>query len=600
MAATLSGGAALVSILSYTSSAGIPVPGIPSPASRAHSVTVGPTVDTVGAVGDTVQLAAVVTDSTGTVLAGTTPAWTSGDPSVAEVSPAGRVTTRAAGATWIVVRVGSVEGRARIVVHQRPAALVLDDSLLRVPEGERVPLDARVVDARGNAIVGADVAWSAPDAAIARIEGAEAVGVTPGRTALLAIAGQLQSTVALEVVPAPGSITVLGGDRQRAPAGSVRPAPVTAQVVSRSGRPMAGAVVTFFALAPEATAEPGRDTSDARGMVQTTWRLGGLPGRQQLSVAVEGAAATPTLSAEADPVAANTRVEVASRDRLGTVGDTLPEPIVVRVADSLGRALADVPVAWTPLDGGELVGQSGRTDSLGEARAIWQLGTKAGRQRARVQVGNARTLPPTLALAAAQPGRAVAVRASGGDRQSGAVGRALAQPLVLRVLDRYGNPVAGAGLRLLPAAGRPGDSTLSTDSTGRAKTTWTLGRTAGLQRMTVRLAGDTAETEVTAVARAGKASKLAFVGPPEAGAAGRPLPKPLVVQVTDDSGNPLGGQTVVFKASSGSVTPARGLTGPDGRASVRWTLGPRSKRPELAAVVVGSKVTRTLAISARP
>jgi hypothetical protein len=56
----------------------------------------------------------------------------------------------------------------------------------------------------------------------------------------------------------------------------------------------------------------------------------------------------------------------------------------------------------------------------------------------------------------------------------------------------------------------------------------------------------------------------------------------------------------VFKASSGSVTPSRGLTGADGRTSVRWTLGPKSKRPELAATVLETKVSSRLTLSARP
>jgi hypothetical protein len=129
---------------------------------------------------------------------------------------------------------------------------------------------------------------------------------------------------------------------------------------------------------------------------------------------------------------------------------------------------------------------------------------------------------------------------------------------------------------------------------------WTLGKTAGLQRLVVRLRGDTAETEVTAVARPGKAAKIVFVNPPESGSAGRPLPKPVLVQVTDAYGNPLGGQTVTFKAASGGVTPSRGLTDADGRTSVRWTLGPKSKRPELAAAVAGTKVTRTLTLAPAP
>ncbi len=601
VAASLSGGAALASILSYTSSAGIPVPGVPPAALRAHSVTLTPALDTAYAIGDTIQLAAVVTDSSGTAMMGVGPVWTSGDPSIAVVSQAGTVTAQGAGSTAIVVRVGLIEARSRIVVLQRPAALEVDDTLVRVRESERTALTARVVDARGYPIVGADVTWSAPDPAIAKVEGADVVGVTPGRTALAAMAGQLQLLLPVEVMPVPSSITVLGGEGQRGPAGWPLPVPVAAQIVSRTGRPMPGVAASFYSPSAGASAEPALDTSDARGMVRTIWRLGDLPGRQQLTISVDGVGVTPALGAEADPVPANAKVELIEKSLSGEAGDTLPEALGVRVTDSVGMALGDVPVAWSALDGGTLTAVSTRTDSLGEARATWMLGPKAGRQRARVQVGNPRTMPALNAVAVANAGEVAAVALKSGDRQLGTVGAALKQAIVLRTVDRHGNPVPAEAVRLEPASGRLADSSVTTDSTGQVKVLWTLGgRPAGLQRMVVRLAGDTLETEVTALARPGKPAKLAFLSPPETAKPGRPLPKPLVVQVTDAFGNPLGGQTVVFKPSSGTVSPTRGLTGTDGRTTVRWTPGPKAKKPALAATVTGSDVTHSLVLTARP
>lgn len=598
MAASLSGGAALVSILSYTSAAGIPVPGVPSPALRAHNVTLTPTIDTAESLGDTIQLAAVVIDSSGTAMMGVAPAWTSGDPSIAIVSQAGTVTAQGPGTTAIVVRVGLLETRSRIVVRQVPAALEVADSVVRVPESERVPVVAHVVDARGNPIVGADVTWSAPDPAVATIEGGDLVGVSPGRTLLTGMAGQLQRVVPAEVIPVPGSITVLGGEGQRAPAGKALPVPVSAQIVSRTGRPMPGVAAVFHSPSVGASPDPATDTSDARGMVQATWRLGDTPGRQQLTISVDGVAVAPALGAEADPVAANAKVELVAPVPGGQVGDTLP--VGIRVVDSLGMGLADVPVSWRAVDGGAVTTAASRTDSLGEARATWTLGPKAGRQRSRVQVGNPRTMPPFTVSATASAGAPASVVVKSGDRQLGSVGAALKQPLVLRSVDRHGNPVPGAAVRLEPAAGKLADSSIVTDSAGQAKVLWTLGRAAGLQRMAIRLAGDTAETEATALARPGKPAKLAFAGPPETARAGRPLPKPLVVQVTDAYGNPLAGQTIIFKPSSGSVTPSRGLTDADGRTKVRWTLGPKSRKPELAGTVAGSSVSHTLVLSARP
>jgi hypothetical protein len=90
------------------------------------------------------------------------------------------------------------------------------------------------------------------------------------------------------------------------------------------------------------------------------------------------------------------------------------------------------------------------------------------------------------------------------------------------------------------------------------------------------------------------------VNPPETVKSGRPLSKPLVVQVTDAYGNPIAGQTVVFNPSSGSVAPARGLTDSDGRTKVRWTLGPKAKRPELVGAVAGTDVRGRLEVGARP
>ena len=200
----------------------------------------------------------------------------------------------------------------------------------------------------------------------------------------------------------PGSITVLGGEGQRAAAGKSLPIPVSAQIVSRTGRPMPGVAAAFHSPSVGASPEPATDTSDARGMVQTLWRLGDIPGRQQLTISVDGVAVTPALGAEADPVPANAKVELAAPLPGGQVGDTLP--VGIRVIDSLGMGLADVPVSWSALDGGAVTAPASRTDSLGEARATWKLGSKAGRQRVRVQVGNPRTMPAFTATAGAGAG----------------------------------------------------------------------------------------------------------------------------------------------------------------------------------------------------
>jgi subtilisin family serine protease len=73
----------------------------------------------------------------------------------------------------------------------------------------------------------------------------------------------------------------------------------------------------------------------------------------------------------------------------------------------------------------------------------------------------------------------------------------------------------------------------------------------------------------------GPAVLLLISGDNQTGAAGNPLPQSVIVQVNDRSGTPVSGTPVTFTvtAGSGSVPNATLPTGPDGRATTRWTLG---------------------------
>ena len=579
-AATLSAGAALVSILSYTGMRAELARGAEAPdaAARAHRLALTPGADTANAVGDTLPLAAVVTDDRGAALIGLAPAWSSADPAVAEVDQAGTVVSRAAGATTIIVRVGALEARTRIVVAPRPASLLLADTLLRVPEGERARARAEVLDARGHRIAAAPVRWSSGDPAVAQVDTlGEIDAASPGRVLLTASAGELRGELPVEVVPVPASITVLDGEDQRGAAGSVLPRPVVAQVVSRTGRPIAGVAATFLPAAPGgAVTAPVVDTADERGLVRAAWTLDPTPGRQQLAIAVDGVAARPVVSAEADPVAANTRVTVVAEPGNAVAGDSLAEPVVIRVTDSTGVALADLPVAWTAADGGRITGLGARTDSLGEARAVWRLGPRAGRQRGRVQVGNARSLPAVPLAAAALAGRAESLVVRSGERQRGTVGEPLPRPVVVRAIDRLGNPVAGARIRWA-------DTVVVTDAAGEAKLRWALPAAAGPQRRPVALEEGTARLELTARAEAGAPAKIAFAAVPTAVPAGRPLAEPVTVAVTDAHGNPVAGRRVALRATSGTLAPTRAVTDSLGRVRARWTPGAKAGPATLAA-----------------
>jgi len=577
-AGSLSAGAALVSIVSSVRSL---------PADQVRWIGVRPIADTAWAIGDSIQLAITITDAHGGVVAGVGVGWTSTDTSVASVDSAGTVIARSPGAATVVAAAGGRIAQSRILVRSRPAAIWLQgDSLIRLGEGGLARLVARVVDARGHPVSGQAVVWRSSEPSVALVDSAGRItGVTAGRGTLTASGGDLVRELPIEVYPVPATITLLAGDDQRAPAGQRLAVPLKAQIVSRGGRPMAGVPVRFTVAEPTGRVAPDIDTSDADGLVQAVWTLGDRPGRQRSALAVDGEPPIATvLAADAEPVAGNTRI-TAGEPLSGEAGLELAEPIVVRVTDSIGVALGDVPVAWEAAGGGTIVGDGLRTDSLGQARARWTLGPRAGAQRAYVQVGTSRAVPRTVLSAKAAPGPAASLGLVRSAVPRGVVMRPLVPAVQLRVADRHGNPVAGVRVSLRPVQGTVAERTAVTDSTGRVETAWTLGPAAGLQRLTSSAQGVEAPLEVTARAIAGPPARLVLEGVPGAATVGRPLPQPVRVLVTDAHGNAAAGASVVFSTRSGGLTPTRARTDSAGRAQTRWVLGPRAGDQVVEVVV---------------
>jgi hypothetical protein len=169
------------------------------------------------------------------------------------------------------------------------------------------------------------------------------------------------------------------------------------------------------------------------------------------------------------------------------------------------------------------------------------------------------------------------------------------KPLVeLRVLDRAKNPVPGVLVTLLPAHGSVDDSILTTDSTGRVLVSWTLGRTAGVHRMTARVEGIDRPVEISARARPAAPANLAFVEP-KPGTANRAV-QSLDADLTDAYGNPVADQAVVFSTKFGSVSPARVMTDARGRAHTRWTPGSKLGDRTLLAGVKGTEARATFVL----
>ncbi len=187
------------------------------------------------------------------------------------------------------------------------------------------------------------------------------------------------------------------------------------------------------------------------------------------------------------------------------------------------------------------------------------------------------------------------IKAFSGDDQTGPAGGTLALPVVVRVTDRSGRPVANQGVAFAPGSGSGSvtPASVTTDNEGKASTAWTLGPAAGPQSLTARAEGGDApeglDVALTAHAVSGAATEIQIAsGNEQTGAVSSALPDSLVARVIDAGGNPVAGIEVHWSASGGgSISPEVVVTGADGLAAAERVLGGSSGAESAQATAAG-------------
>ncbi len=283
--------------------------------------------------------------------------------------------------------------------------------------------------------------------------------------------------------PRIATVVIVAGNNQTAAIGSLVPQPLVVLVRDQRGDPIPGQQITWEVTSGDGSVSPSVSTSGTDGYASTSLRLGSAIGVQTVSATFVGLA--PVVFGINATAAPASKILVVSGDaQSGRVGGQLGSDVVVRVTDAFDNPKGGVPVAFTVFTGGGAVTASTvSSDASGAARVKWTLGTQVGSQSLLVGSGN---LAPVTITATAAPDVAASVQLISGNNQSATRGSTLPDSLVVRVLDQYGNGVAGATVDWVVSLG--GGSTSPTSSvangTGRAATRWTLGASGGPSSIT--------------------------------------------------------------------------------------------------------------------
>jgi hypothetical protein len=195
-----------------------------------------------------------------------------------------------------------------------------------------------------------------------------------------------------------------------------------------------------------------------------------------------------------------------------------------------------------------------------------------------------------------------------GDEQSGPVGETLPKHLEVKVLTESGEPVSGVQVSFEladPNGGTVDPATSTTNTSGIAVTSWTLGTVPGTYIVSARLSEVEPEVEhiaaFSATAHPGSPDTLSPLIPlAQPGQRNEPVEDRPRVRVVDRFGNLVPNVPVAWQVISGEgrVSSPITTTDPEGTASVEWTLGNRIGVHKLTAAIesaVGSPVTFTAA-----
>jgi len=152
-----------------------------------------------------------------------------------------------------------------------------------------------------------------------------------------------------------------------------------------------------------------------------------------------------------------------------------------------GAPVSGANITWRVLSGvGSIDAATSATDANGAAIVHWTLGTVAG---ADTLIATSADSATSIITASAVAGPVATVTEVSGDAQDVAAGAAPA-PLVVKAVDQYGNPVAGATVAWSTNGGGTVDnSTTTTDASGLAQVVLTMGSTPAAFTVTAHVGG---------------------------------------------------------------------------------------------------------------
>ncbi len=336
------------------------------------AIDVTPAMVALGALGDTVRLAAEVRDQVGRVIKRAVVSWSSLDEAVVTVDSAGLVTAAGVGMTGVTARSEESSGRAVVSVMQVAGSVTVSPAADTLAPGDTLRLASAAFDANGHEIEKPLLSWSSSDPAVATVDTLGLVkAVSPGVADILATSGSATGRMTiLVVIPAATEINLTPDTVEFGALGdTVR---LAAEVLDQFGRVVEDAAVSWSS-SDETVATVDRDglvTSADEGTTNITASSG----------AASGAAVVLVTQIASSIVVAPASAAIAPRAMVRLEAEAF---------DWNGRSVTDTEFSWTSSDPAAAT-VDGTGVVMGIADGVATITAQAGYARgtSKVAVGN--------------------------------------------------------------------------------------------------------------------------------------------------------------------------------------------------------------------
>ena len=262
--------------------------------------------------------------------------------------------------------------------------------------------------------------------------------------------------------------------------------------------------------------------------------------------------------------------------------------------DATGAALPQALFEWSSADP-TIVNVDG---NLG---TVFAMG-KRGSTTVTVTAQGAARPTDAVTVNVSLPASSIVLVSGGG--QSGPIGVALANPIVVKAVASDGIPVAGATINFqAQGSGSASPSSAVTNSSGVAQTTWTLGSVVGVQGLNMGIPNSPAQLGVTATGTGttggtGSAQLTLLSNNSVIAAHGT---SNVVTVLLQSGGKGIQGGFVAFtpgSSGSGSVSAPTVTTDASGHATVTWTLGTAPTESLIISAANAASITLPASVSA--